>query len=154
MMSTKHNHRLSKADLLQSEGTFNPASGSVKDPKFHTCDFFDPLDIVQVRYEMLRRVSIDGLSVTEAASEYGISRPTYYMARENFAISGIAGLVPDRPGPRGPHKLDGRIMEFIQTQLSPGKPVRARTLSTLIQAEFGIDIHPRTIERALKKTKR
>lgn len=103
---------------------------------------------------MLRRVSIDGLSVTEAASEYGISRPTYYMARENFAVSGIAGLVPDRPGPRGPHKLDGRMMEFIQAQLSPGKPVRARTLSTLIQAEFGIDIHPRTIERALKKTKR
>ncbi|MGL5384910.1 MAG: helix-turn-helix domain-containing protein [Serratia sp. (in: enterobacteria)] len=153
-MSTKCNHRLSKTELLQKEGTFNPASGNVKDQKFRTSDFFDPHDIVQVRYEMLRRVSIDGLSVTEAASEYGISRPTYYLARENFAIKGIAGLVPDRPGPHGPHKLDSRLMEFLQAQLIPGEPVRARALVTLVQTEFGIEIHPRTIERALKKTKR
>ncbi|WP_260690318.1 hypothetical protein [Rhizobium leguminosarum] len=33
---------------------------------------------------MLRRVSIDNVSVTDASDEYGVSRPTYYQAKANF----------------------------------------------------------------------
>jgi transposase len=101
---------------------------------------------------MLRRVSIDNASVTEVSDEYGMSRPTYYQAKANFDAAGIAGLVPKRPGPRAPHKVHGEVLAFLQARLVPGEPVRARELARLIHNELGIKVHPRTIERALKKT--
>ena len=110
--------------------------------------------VVQVRYEMLRRVSVDKKSVTEASEEYGVSRPTYYQARGNFETAGIAGLVPSKPGPRTPHKMDADVLAFLQAQLIPGEPVRARALARQIRRDLNIDVHPRTIERAVKKTLR
>jgi len=148
----KHDSKRSKTEALLEEGTLNPTPEKVRDPKFRGSEFFDPHDAVQVKYEMLRRVSIDNASVTEASDEYGVSRPTYYQAKANFDAAGIAGLVPKRPGPRGPHKVQGEVLAFLQARLVPGEPVRARELASLIRAELGIEVHPRTIERALKKT--
>jgi transposase len=153
-MPAKSDSKRSKADALVEEGTFNPSPEKVRDPKFQGSEFFDPHDAVQVKYEMLRRVSIDKVSVTEASDEYGVSRPTYYQAKANFDTAGIAGLVPAKPGPHGPHKLDDEVMTFLQAQLAPGEPVRARELAKLVHRELDIELHPRTIERALKKTGR
>lgn len=143
-----------KASLLAEDGTLNPTPEKVRDPKFQENSFFDPRDIVQVRYEMLRRVSVDKMSVTEASDEYGVSRPTFYQARADFEEAGLAGLVPSKRGPRGPHKLQGEVLAFLQAQVDPGQPVRARELADRLRAKFSLDVHPRTIERALgvKKT--
>jgi len=129
---------------------------SVSDPKFRQLDFFDPRDVVQVKYEMLRRVSVDNVSITEATDEYGVSRPTYYQAKANFEAAGVAGLVPKKRGPRGPHKLQGEILAFVETQHVAGEPIRARELATAVREQFSVEVHPRTIERALagKKTPR
>jgi transposase len=153
-MSAKYDSKRSKADVLIEEGTFNPAPDKVRDPKFRGSQFFDPRDAVQVKYEMLRRVSIDNMSVTEASGEYGVSRPTYYQAKANFDMAGIAGLVPAKPGPRGPHKIGDEVLAFLQARLVPGEPVRARELAKLVRSELDIGLHPRTIERVLKKTGR
>jgi len=151
-MSAKYDGKRSKTDVLIEEGTFNPTPDKVRDPKFHGSEFFDPRDAVQVKYEMLRRVSIDKASVSEASDEYGVSRPTYYQAKANFDMAGVAGLVPAKPGPRGPHKIDDEVLAFLQARLVPGEPVRARELAKLVRNELDIELHPRTIERALKKT--
>lgn len=146
----------SKLDALLEEGTLNPAPERVRDPKFQDGEFFDPRDAVQVKYEMLRRVRIENASVTHAASEYGVSRPTYYQARANFDEAGVAGLVPRKRGPQRPHKLHAEVMAFLEQQVVPGQPIRARELVKRVRQEFGLDVHPRTIERALrgKKTPR
>jgi transposase len=146
----------SKADALAENGTLNPAAEKVRDPKFQEGGFFDPRDVVQVKYEMLRRVSVEKASVTDASDEYGVSRPTYYQAKADFDEAGIAGLVPKKRGPRGPHKIQAELLTFLRTQIAPGGPIRARDLAQLVQKEFGLDIHPRTIERAVggKKTPR
>lgn len=143
-----------KTTALLEEGTLNPSPGNVSDPKFRSSDFFDARDLVQVRYEMLRRVSVDNVSVTDASAEYGVSRPTYYEARATFDEAGVAGLVPKKRGPRGPHKLQGEILAFAEKQVVPGEPIRARDLAKRIRREFSVKVHPRTIERALvgKKT--
>jgi transposase len=141
-----------KADVLLEEGTLNPAPEKVRDPKFRESEFFDPRDAVQVKYEMLRRVSIENASVTEASDEYGVSRPTYYQAKANFDEAGVAGLVPKKRGPRGPYKIQGEVLAFLKTRLVTGEPIRARELANLIRNEFDLDVHPRTIERAVKKT--
>jgi len=150
-MPAKPDSRRSKTEALIEEGALNPAPDKVRDPKFRGSEFFDPRDVVQVKYEMLRRVSFDKLSVTEASDEYGVSRPTYYQAKANFEVAGIAGLVPAKPGPRGPHKIDDAVLAFLQARLAPGEPVRARELAKLVRHELDIELHPRTIERALKK---
>lgn len=144
----------SKARVLAADGTLNPAPEKVGDPKFQEDGFFDPRDVVQVKYEMLRRVSVDRLSVTEASDEYGVSRPTFYQAKAGFEDAGLAGLVPGKRGPRGPHKLQGEVLAFLREQVTPGDPIRARELTNHIRTRFGLDVHPRTIERALgvKKT--
>ena len=132
----------------------NLSPEKVSDPRFQGGDFFDPRDLVQVRYEMLRRVSVDDLSVTQATAEYGVSRPTYYQAKVSFDEAGVAGLVPKKRGPRGPHKPHGEILAFVEEQVVPGEPMRARELARLIRETFSVEVHPRTIERALggKKT--
>jgi transposase len=145
-----------KTAALLEDGTLNPSPEKVRDLKFQGSDFFDPRDLVQVRYELLRRVSVDNLSVTQATAEYGVSRPTYYQAKASFDEAGVAGLVPKKRGPRGPHKLQGEILAFLEKQVVPGEPIRARELARLMRQEFSVKLHPRTIERALggKKTPR
>ncbi len=143
----------SKADALVEDGTLNPAPEKVRDPKFQEDGFFDRRDIVQVKYEMLRRASVEKASVTDVADEYGVSRPTYYQAKADFEEGGIAGLVPRKRGPRGPHKVQGEALAFIEAQISPGDPIRARDLAKLLQKELGLDVHPRTIERVVRAKK-
>jgi transposase len=156
LMPTKSRNESPKVKALLEEGMLNPNSEKVRDPKFQQNEFFDPRDLLQVRYEMLRRVSIENASVTDATEEYGVSRPTYYQARTNFDKRGVAGLVLQKRGPRGPHKLQGEVLTFVEQQLVEGEPVRARELVKLIQKKFGLNLHPRTIERAIagKKTPR
>lgn len=142
-----------KAAALLADGALNASPEKVNDPKFQAGDFFDPRDLVQVRYEMLRRVSVDDLSVTHVSAEYGVSRPTYYQAKASFGEAGLAGLVPKRRGPRGPNKLRGDLLAFVEKRIVPGKPLRARELAELIRKEFSVEVHPRTIERACGRKK-
>jgi transposase len=146
----------SKVEALREEGTLNPVPGDVRDPKFQENEFFDPHDIVQVKYEMLRRVSVENASISAAAEEYGVSRPTYYQTKASFEKAGVAGLAPQKRGPHGPHKLRGQALAFIRQQLVAGEPVRARELAKLVRQKFDLNVHPRTIERAAagKKTPR
>jgi transposase len=145
-----------KATALLADGTLNPFPKKVTDPKFREGEFFDPRDVVQVKYEMLRRVLLESASVTDVTDEYGVSRPTYYQAKSNFDESGVGGLVPKKRGPRGPHKLQREILDFLEKQHVAGEPIRARELANIIREKFSIEVHPRTIERALavKKTPR
>jgi transposase len=152
-VGAKRDRKRSKADVLREEGTLNPAPEKVLDPKFRENEFFDPHDSVQVKYEMLRRVSIENASVTDAAQAYGVSRPTYYQAKGNLKKAGIAGLVPKKPGPRGPRKVQGKVLAFLKKQLVPGEPLRARELAQLVRKEFDMEVHPRTIERTLRGKK-
>ena len=153
-MTAKSDSKHPKVRALLEEGSLNPAPEKVHDPKFRDSEFFDPRDIVQVKYEMLRRVTVENAPVTNATEEYGVSRPTYYQSKTSFDEGGIAGLVPKKRGPRGPHKLQGTVLAFVQKQLVAGEPIRARELAKLVREKFGLAVHPRTIERAVgvKKT--
>ena len=145
--------RPSKASALIEAGTLNPLPERVHDPKFRENEFFDPRDAVQVKYEMLRRVSLEGVSVTDAASEYGVSRPTFYQTKANFEEAGIAGLVPKKRGPHGPRKVQGEVLAFLRNRLVAGQPIQARKMTGVIRKEFGVELHPRTIERAVRAKK-
>jgi transposase len=129
----------------------NPRSEQVADPLFQQSDFFDADDLVQVKYEMLRRVQIEQKPVSQAASAFGFSRPTYYQAELDFQKQGLVGLVPEKPGPRKAHKMTAEVLEYVQ-QIRAKQPSWDMTqLATAIQEHFGIPAHPRSIERALER---
>ena len=52
---------------LKRTGTLNPHPEAVTDLLFKENPFFDRRDLLQVRYEMLRRHSIEDLSILDAA---------------------------------------------------------------------------------------
>jgi transposase len=148
-MPSKKDRKNAKRDALREEGTLNPAPEKVTDPKFRDSEFFDPRDAVQVKYEMLRRVLVEHAAVTAAAEAYGVSRPTFYQTKTSFDDGGVAGLVPKKRGPRGPHKLHSEVVAFLRKHVKPGEPIRARALAWLVRKEFHLDVPARTIERAL-----
>src|SRR5437879_13550542 len=53
-----------KADALRRQHALNPRAQTVSDSAFTSGnDFFDARDLVQVKYELLRRLSEDGATV-------------------------------------------------------------------------------------------
>ena len=91
----------------------------MRDPAFTAGDpFFDPEDLVQVKYEMLRRVREDGRKVSETSAAFGFSRPSFYAAQAAFQTAGLPGLVPQRPGPRRAHKLSAPVLALLEEALA------------------------------------
>lgn len=140
--------RDAKARALAEQGVLNPQPDGVTDERFRTGAFFDPRDLVQVKYEMLRRVRAEGATVTEAAQAFGVSRPTYYQAQRALDDAGLPALVPKRPGPKGAHKLTEAVMGFVDRVLRDEPAVGATALSQRVRERFGLTVHPRSIERA------
>ena len=143
-----------KARALAEQGVLNPAPERVQDPQFRPGTFFDPRDLVQVKYEMLRRGRAEGATVTAAAQGFGLSRPTYYQAQRALAQEGLPGLLPKRPGPKGAHKMTDEVMAFLDTVLSAEPAVGAVELSERVRTRFGRSVHPRSIERARARRKK
>jgi len=106
--------RTPKRQALRQTGTLNPRPGRVTDELFADGDFFDPNDLLQVKYEMLRRVGRDDFTVKRAAQLFGFSRPSFYQAQEAFTLGGLGALVPQKRGPRRAHKLSQKVVAFIE----------------------------------------
>jgi len=143
-----------KHKALQQSGTFYAAAQSVSDTLFTKHEFFDPHDLVQVKYEMLRRVQEDQLSVTEAARRFGCSRTAFYQALSHFQQQGIPGLIPKRPGPKDAHKLTEAVMEFLEQQLADHATLKPAEMAAIVTQQFGVTVHPRSVERALSRRRK
>jgi Helix-turn-helix domain len=112
-----------KAEALRRQGALHPHPDSVRDEAFRQGEFFDSRDLVQVRYEMLRRRQVDGQAVTEAAVAFGVSRQAFYTAEAAFEERGISGLLPRRRGPNSPWqkhwKLTGGDRTYREAAMVP-----------------------------------
>jgi transposase len=140
-----------KEAALAETRCLNPHPEQVRDPAFLASDFFDARDVVQVKYEMVRRVKAGGVPVTEAAAAFGYSRPSYYQAADALERSGLEGLVPARPGPRAGHKLTEQILAWAGERLAADPALRPAQLAGPIEEAFGVRVHPRSVERALAR---
>ena len=143
-----------KHAALAESGSLNARAGAVIDPAFAQGGFFDPHDLVQVRYEMLRRVSAEGLSITEAVARFGLTRPTFYKAQADFARAGLVGLLPAKRGPHGPHKVTVEVMRFVEQVRQSEPALDGPALTERIAQQFGLAVHRRTVERALERSKK
>ena len=140
-----------KADSLRQHGCLHPHPGQVTDELFSSNEFFDPRDFVQVKYEMLRRVRVDGHTVSHSAARSGMSRPAYYQAQKAYETGGLPALLPKKPGPRGAHKLSEEVVQALRDALAADPTLRPRQLVQLLEERFGLLVHRRSIERALAR---
>jgi transposase len=141
-----------KETALRSHHALNTRAENVSDPAFVSGDpFFDARDLVQVKYEMLRRARKEGTTVSEAAAAFGFSRPSFYEAEAAYESGGLPGLLPKRPGPRRAHKLSQEVVARLEEARTTEPSLTSSDLADLARAEFGLHVHPRSVERALAR---
>ena len=150
-MRHKKPDKNTKTEALRRHQALHPNPQSVQDESFQSEEFLDPHDTVQVKYEMLRRHRIEGQSVQQTATSFGVSRQTFYLAEKAFEQEGLPGLVPSRRGPKQAHKCTDEVLDFVeQWRQTPTD----QTVSEAVEKRFGIRIHPRSIDRALARRKK
>ena len=144
----------SKREALRKRASLNSRPDQVTDELFAGGGFFDARDNVQVKYEMLRRVRVDGRQISATAEAFGLSRPTFYEAQAAFERAGVVGLLPEKRGPRGAHKLSTEVMAKVAELLEIEPLLGAVELAARLQQDLGLVVHPRSIERALARQKK
>jgi transposase len=150
-MSPRSSAEDPKVSALRESRCLNPHPERVTDPEFLAEEFFDARDAAQVKYEMVRRVQVEGASVTATAAAFGYSRPSYYEAAAALAAAGLDGLVAAKPGPHGGHKLTEAVLAWAEDELAAQPGRRPGDLVDPIEQRFGVHVHPRSIERALAR---
>jgi len=144
---------MDKVKALRVMGCLNPCPENVTSELFATGgNFFDPRDKLQVKYEMLRAVQIEGLSVTDASRKFGFSRETYYNVAYSYEMEGCIGLLDQAQGRRQPEKLCAEIVDFILTERqNEPKKNSGSCLAGKVLKQFHVQINSRTVYKVLKK---
>lgn len=136
---------------LKAAGATHPHPQAVTDALFLDSAFFDPNDLVQVKYEMLRSVQAGTHRVVQAAQAFGLSRPAFYVAQAALAREGLPGLLPHKRGPKGPHKLTDEVLAVLAAAVDEaGAAPGGDELARLLAERCNIVAHPRTIVRCLR----
>jgi transposase len=143
-----------KVAALRAERSLNPRPEAVRDEQFVSQEFLDARDLVQVKYEMVRRARVDGQPVSRAAEAFGFSRPSFYAAQSVLDEGGLAALVPARPGPKRAHKMSGEVVAFARERLAADPRLSSQAVVELIAERFGVRVHRRSVERALARAER
>lgn len=140
-----------KEQQLRAAGVLHRRPERVQDALFQDGTFFDPRDLVQVRYEMVRRVTAENRPISQVASSFGVTRPTVYSAKRRFLRGGLLALVPERHGPRSGRKLKGEAMTYLLDLHSQFPSKSLVQLASGVRERFGLSVHASTILRALRR---
>lgn len=144
-----------KASALRRHHALNPRPHVVRDAAFNSGNaFFDARDVVQVKYEMLRRVREEEQPVSRAAANFGFSRPAFYQAQAVFDAEGLPGLMPQRPGPKRAHKLSEEVVVRLEQTLQADPSMSSAQLAQWLEDELGLRVHRRSVERALDRRRK
>jgi transposase len=150
-MASDSRQRARREQALSAQGAAHPHPETVTDPLFRDSAFFDPDDLVQVKYEMLRSVQKEGRAVVEAVQAFGLSRPVFYVTQALFQREGLPGLLPRKRGPKRPHKLNDEAMAILLEAVEKaGRLLKGEELAALLAQRCGVKAHPRSILRRLR----
>jgi transposase len=97
---------------------------------------------------------VEGVSIVDVATRFGVSRPTVYQAQEAFQKAGLSGLLPKHRGPKQGHKLSAEIIEYVRTLRATEPGLTTVVCIQAVQEKFGIKVHRRSLERALAGKKK
>src|ERR1700730_15887878 len=132
--------RTRRQQALRAQGATHPHPEAVTDPLFRDSAVFDPNDLVQVKYEMLRSVQQEERSVVEAAQASGLSRPAFYVTQELFQREGLPGLLRRKRGPQRPPTLNDETLAALAQEIQEaGRMLKGEELSALLARRFGVE---------------
>jgi len=137
--------------FLKKEGLLNPKPDRIIHPLFNTHDFFNPLDLPQVRYEMLRCARAREQSVSGACKAFGFSREYFYRLERNFMRQGYSALLGSQVGRRPLILLNQEIVSFIVLEKIRNSKITAGNLLKQIQKRYNVECSIRTVERVIEK---
>jgi len=138
-----------KLPALRQSHPLHPHPEQVRDPLFTAgSPFFDPRDLVQVKYTRLRRVRGAGDSGAPATALVARARPTFYAAHAASERSGLVGWWPEPTGPRHGHKLTAELLELLEPRASS---LSSTELAAWLREEQPLSVPPRRIAGALKR---
>lgn len=143
-----------KRQFLKETRALHRDPDRVRAKLFERHRFFDPLDKIQVKYEMLRAHAVEGRSVVSVAKEFGFSRETFYTTLAAFEAGGVAWLADGKPGRPGPLKLTDEAAQWVLDLHRRRRGLGAGQLAEKLAEELGIEVSRRTIERLLRGGRR
>jgi transposase len=150
---TKHRPSDRPADI--DRRPLERRSPAVRDAHFRSGGFFDARDVTQVKYEMLRRHVVDGLSVTQVAQLFGVSRQTFYKIARDFEVHGLVGLSSQKPkaktGPRGGWKCTAEVVAFAARRKAQRPALPLTDLSREVERRFRVSVSASALRYALAK---
>ena len=91
---------------LQQHGTLNPRPQDVRHPLFQDSDFFDPSDLLQVKYEMLRQVHVDKRAVSRTANNLGVPVREFLFAGHSIIGRKLGDWTPPSAAMPVEHRRD------------------------------------------------
>jgi transposase len=138
-----------KRAFLEAAGALHPHPERVRALLFAQDRFFDPLDKVQVKYEMLRAHAVDEAPVLAVSAAFGFSRQTFYTTLHAFEHLGIVGLTDGKRGRRSRVKLTDEDVGWVDALARADPEISGRQIAEQLFAERGVAVHRRTIERLL-----
>jgi transposase len=154
MVKPKPIPQSTKEAALVRDGALNPRPEAVRDRLFNENPFFDPKDLVQVRYEMVRRHQVESLPISNVADAFGVSRPTFYKAQSALADQGLPGLLPQQRGPKDGHKISAEVLAFVDELKTASPDLTLQRCLAAISVRFGVSVHRRSLERAMTRQKK
>jgi transposase len=140
-----------KSRFLADHQALHPHPERIKSTAFQEGGFFDPRDLVQIRYEMLRRHLVERQPVAEIIRDFGVSRQMFYVLLRMFQQRGLSGLLPRKRGPKDAHKCTEAIIAFVAACREQTPARSAKELAVEVGNKFGVQLHPRTLERHLSR---
>lgn len=107
-----------------------------------------PGDEAGLALAMLLEGEASGRELAEVLAEFGRSRSAYYEKLRRFREEGVAGLLPRRPGPRGPWRRSVAVCRLVvRTRLAQPELSAERIAQRLRQA--GHRVTARSVARTL-----
>jgi len=140
-----------KKKFLEQEGLLNPKPERISHPLFKTLDFFDPFDLPQVRYELIRAARVEKHTVAEACKLFGFSREYFYKLERAFMARGYVALLGSTMGRRPIIALNQELVNFIIHRKIEKPQLSGENLRQEIQGLYNVDCSRRTVERTVEK---
>lgn len=136
-----------RRQALRRAGTLNPRTSKVASPLFQRIEFFDPLDKLQVKYEMLRAHEVDGVPISRAAVQFGYTRQAFYQIQKAFHEGGVSGLLDRKRGRKGPTKCTPEVVAYLVREKQGNPELSGRELADRLLERKGVEVHRRTVEK-------
>ena len=110
-------------------------------------EIFDARDAIQVKYEMLRLHLLEKRAIAAACRDFGFSRESFYEFARRLREEGIAGLLPQKRGRKGPVKCTHAVLEFLHTERRRDPQASGAELQRRLREKMGVELHRRTVEK-------